>query len=164
MFHKLKRQLEFLNQELKYIIKYYYSFYLIFKLYMESLFFIDLGFSKIYIPIHFIINVFIIVLSIFTLILCLSLNINSYIISFVFLIYLYILYKSNPNISPIFYIACGIGGAIIESLIILFSPTSWKYDDNTLGLVPIWLIPLWAIAGSGIFSLSKIFEKNKIDT
>jgi len=96
-----------------------------------------------------------IIISSSSLLLVILLSDYQYILFGVLLIVLFILYKLNPQ-SIIFYMVCGIGGALAESLAVKYGNRTWKYDEPTKPLnIPLWLIPLWAIAGVFITSISK---------
>jgi hypothetical protein len=95
-------------------------------------------------------------LSILSLPLVILLSTHPFILFGVLSLLLIILHRINPQ--PIlFYIVCGIGGPIAESLAIKYGIQTWKYEEPTEPLnIPLWLIPLWAIAGIFITRVSKL--------
>ena len=77
---------------------------------------------------------------------------------FALIILLVILHKIQPH-SLMFYLVCGIGGALAESFAVKYGKNTWKYSEPTEPLnIPIWLIPLWAIAGIFISRVSQILQ------
>lgn len=100
----------------------------------------------------------ILVLSGISLLLVILLSKYTYILFSALVLLLIILHLIYPQ--PIlFYIVCGIGGPIAESLAIKYGVRTWKYDQPTKPLnIPLWLIPLWAIAGVFISRVSYILH------
>lgn len=77
---------------------------------------------------------------------------------FVLIILLVILHKIKPH-SLIFYLVCGIGGSLAESFAVKYGKNTWKYSEPTDPLnIPIWLIPLWAIAGIFISRVNEVLN------
>jgi hypothetical protein len=100
----------------------------------------------------------VIFLSILSLILVILLSKYQYILFFVLSLLLLVLYRIHPY-PLLFYLVCGIGGPIAESLTIKYGVRTWKYDEPTEPLnIPLWLIPLWAIAGVFISRVSYILH------
>lgn len=57
----------------------------------------------------------------------------------------------------LFYVICGLGGSITESFAIKYGAKTWKYIEPTKSLnIPIWLIPLWTIAGIVVLRVGQI--------
>jgi hypothetical protein len=98
-------------------------------------------------------------LSATSLILVIFLSEYQYVLFIILMILLIVLNIIYPK--PIlFYTICGIGGACAESLAVKYGRKTWKYEETTNLLnIPIWLIPLWAIAGVFIVG---VFEKINI--
>jgi hypothetical protein len=97
-------------------------------------------------------------LSILSLPLVILLSTYPYILFGVLSVLLIILYRLYPQ-SILFYIVCGIGGPLAESLAIKYGVKTWNYKEPTEPLnIPLWLIPLWAIAGIFILRVSKILN------
>ena len=98
----------------------------------------------------------VIFLSILSLIFVILLSKYTYVLFGVLSLLLLVLYRIYPQ--PIlFYVVCGIGGPIAESLTIKYGVRTWKYDNPTEPLnIPLWLIPLWAIAGIFVSKVSNI--------
>ena len=93
-----------------------------------------------------------------SLVLVILLSKYTYILLSALILLLIILHLIYPQ--PIlFYIVCGIGGPIAESLAIKYGVKTWKYDEPTAPLnIPLWLIPLWVIAGVFISRVSYILH------
>lgn len=51
------------------------------------------------------------------------------------------------------FIIIGIVGSGIESLIISFGNAPWVYAEPFLFNIPLWLMPLWGLAGTIFISL-----------
>ena len=100
----------------------------------------------------------ILILSGLSLVLVILLSKYTYILLTALILLLIILHLIYPQ--PIlFYIVCGIGGPIAESLAIKYGVRTWKYDEPTTPLnIPLWLIPLWAIAGVFISRIAEILH------
>ena len=71
---------------------------------------------------------------------------------------LLILHHLNPGLSVIFYLICGLGGAISEAIIIKVTGGTWRYRDPDIAGIPLWLVPLWGIAGGGIVIVNQGIE------
>jgi hypothetical protein len=97
-------------------------------------------------------------LSATSLILVIFLSEYQYLLFIILLILLIVLNIINSK--PIlFYIVCGIGGACAESLAVKYGKKTWKYEETANLLnIPIWLIPLWAIAGIFISRIAEILH------
>ncbi len=100
-----------------------------------------------------------ILLSSISLILVILLSDYQYVLTGILIILLFILYKINPK--PIlFYVICGIGGTIAEMLAIKYGNKTWNYSEPVKILnIPLWLIPLWSIAGVFIVEIFQITNK-----
>lgn len=58
----------------------------------------------------------------------------------------------------LFYLLVGLGGVGAEILAVNFGNKTWNYKQNDLLGVPVWLFPLWSLAGAMIiyfFQLTK---------
>ncbi len=62
----------------------------------------------------------------------------------------------DQSINPVILISSGAIGAITESIIMTYAQSSWSYVKPDIYNLPIWLIPLWSVAGYGVHSLYKI--------
>jgi hypothetical protein len=72
---------------------------------------------------------------------------------------LFCLHKIYPH-PVLFYLVCGFGGAIAESIAIRYGSRTWSYVEPTNFLaVPIWLVPLWSIAGVFIVCVHNYLKK-----
>lgn len=99
-----------------------------------------------------------IILSILSLLFVITLSNYQYVLFGALILLLIIIHKLNPQ-PIIFYVVCGIGGPIAESLAIKYGIRTWKYDEPTTPLnIPLWLIPLWAIAGIFIYRIAEIIH------
>jgi hypothetical protein len=66
---------------------------------------------------------------------------------------LFIIDRIHPN-PFLFYVICGFGGAIAESVAILYGSSTWTYKEPMKPLVvPLWLVPLWSIAAVFIINV-----------
>jgi hypothetical protein len=100
----------------------------------------------------------VILLSALSLLLVILLSTHPFILFGVLALLCIILHRINPQ-SILFYIVCGIGGPIAESLAIKYGIKTWNYKEPTEPLnIPLWLIPLWTIAGIFISRVSKILN------
>lgn len=50
----------------------------------------------------------------------------------------------------LFYLLVGLGGVGAEILAVNLGKETWNYKQNHLKGVPIWLFPLWSLAGAMI--------------
>ncbi len=65
------------------------------------------------------------------------------------------------NYPILFYLLSGLGGIGSEIFAIKFGKQTWKYKQNHFFGIPIWLYPLWILAGItiiAIYDLAKIFS------
>lgn len=56
----------------------------------------------------------------------------------------------------LFYLLVGLGGVGAEILAVNFGNKTWTYKQNDLMGVPIWLFPLWSLAGAMIIYFFQI--------
>jgi len=77
---------------------------------------------------------------------------------FIFLSLILGLMWYNLNIDPLFLLLSGLGGAIVEMIIIYFTTDIWKYRSPDIINIPIWLPLLWSIASVFILSLKDISQ------
>lgn len=98
---------------------------------------------------------------IFAIFLIYCLSNYSFLLTFSLFITLIILYLISP-LNIFFYLVIAFGGTLAEIIIMKISSKSWKYDNPFIFGVPLWLIPLWGIAGAGIVGVHKFIEINFI--
>ena len=60
------------------------------------------------------------------------------------------------NLPFLFYLLVGFGGIGAEILAVNFGNKTWNYKQNHIFGVPIWLAPLWSLAGIMIIYLFQI--------
>lgn len=99
-----------------------------------------------------------IILSTLSLLFVIILSNYQYVLFGALILLLIIIHVLNPQ-PIIFYVVCGVGGPIAESLAIKFGKNTWKYSEPAEPLnIPIWLIPLWAIAGVFVSRIAEILH------
>ena len=53
----------------------------------------------------------------------------------------------------------GVGGAASEAIFIRFGPNTWSYTAPWMFGIPLWLIPMWAIAAMMVVNLNNVFQR-----
>jgi hypothetical protein len=80
---------------------------------------------------------------------------NPYVLFGALIIQIIIIQRIRP-LPILFYVLCGFGGTIVESISIKYGIKTWKYMKPTYPLnIPIWLVPLWSIASVVVLRISE---------